>query len=405
MSVLALYTSSFPYGEAESFLETEISILSLHFEKVYIVPFRGEGEIRDVPGNVEVLSPVQNKKWPSLKIYMAGFLSCYFIFKIPELKKELKRTSILKAIKYLGYTILTKNRLKGIIPSEISVHYSYWLNFNAFALALLKLEGRIKTVISRAHGYDLYEERGEKSLTFIKAATLRYSDKLFLISEHGLNYILKIIPQFSQKYTLSRLGTSEPEFVNPSTDNSCLTLVSCSSITKNKRLNLIIDSLALFKTKFPTVNVSWHHLGGGSEMSKYVDLVKKTLKDSKVQCFIPGQMTHPEILNFYRTVPVDLFVNVSEYEGIPVSIMEAQSFGIPVIATAVGGTPEIVNNKNGYLLPADPTPDEITEAISDAVINKENWEVKRVLSRKNWEEKFDALKNYTAFTEELLTLG
>ncbi|NCO54621.1 MAG: glycosyltransferase, partial [Bacteroidetes bacterium] len=47
---------------------------------------------------------------------------------------------------------------------------------------------------------------------------------------------------------------------------------------------------------------------------------------------------------------VDLFINVSESEGIPVSIMEALSAGIPVIATNVGGTNEIVNNDVGFLI-------------------------------------------------------
>jgi hypothetical protein len=210
MSTLTIYSSNFPYGQAETFLGTEISILSLHFEKIYIIPFQSAGEIRSVPGNVIVLSPVQNNKWPSFRMYFAGFLYCSLILKIPELKKELKRISIFKALKYLGYAILTKKRLLKLIPSESSVHYSYWLNFSAFSLALLKREGRIKILISRAHGFDLYEERGEKSLTFIKAATLKNLDRLFLISDHGRNYIFEKFPEFSDRYYLSRLGTSDP---------------------------------------------------------------------------------------------------------------------------------------------------------------------------------------------------
>ena len=60
-----------------------------------------------------------------------------------------------------------------------------------------------------------------------------------------------------------------------------------------------------------------------------------------------------------------MFINVSSTEGIPVSIMEAMSFGIPVIATAVGGTPEIVNNENGYLLSKDPSAKELAEVIQN----------------------------------------
>ena len=85
----------------------------------------------------------------------------------------------------MGFGILTKKRIIKILPSTAAIHYSYWLNFNAFALALLKSEGIIQRLISRAHGYDLYAERGEKSLEFIKAATLKHLDKLFFISNHG----------------------------------------------------------------------------------------------------------------------------------------------------------------------------------------------------------------------------
>lgn len=46
-----------------------------------------------------------------------------------------------------------------------------------------------------------------------------------------------------------------------------------------------------------------------------------------------------------------MFINVSSSEGLPVSIMEACSFGIPIIATNVGGTAEIVQaGVNGILL-------------------------------------------------------
>ena len=403
MSVLTVYTNNFPYGKAETFLETELPILSFYFEKIYIVPFRADGEIRNIPGNVTVLSPVQDKKWHILGMYFAGILSFYLIFKIPELKKELYRISIFKAIKYLGFAILTKNRLSKIIPPESDVHYSYWLNFSAFSLSLLKREGRIKILISRAHGFDLYEERGEESLTFIKAATLNYLDKLYLISDHGRNYLLKKLPEFSDKYFLSRLGTSDPGSVNTSLGNNYLILVSCSAINKNKRVSLIIDSLILFNSRFPSINVRWYHLGGGNELSEYIERAEASLKNSAIHCFMQGQLTQAEIFNFYKSIPVDLFVNVSENEGIPASIMEAQSFGIPVIATAVGGTPEIVNDTNGLLLSANPTPDEIAGTFYKVITEKKKWETKRILSRKNWEDNFNAEKNYNAFAAELLS--
>ncbi len=405
MSVLTIYTSKFPYGKAETFLESEVRVLSVYFEKIYIVPFQADSVIRIVPGNVIVLSPVQNNKWSSLKLYFSGFLSCCLLFKIPELQNELKRISILKAIKYLGFAALTKSKLEKILPSELCVHYSYWLNFSAFSLAMLKTEGRIKTLVCRAHGFDLYEERGEQGLTFIRAATLKYTDKLYLISEHGRNYISKAIPQYSQKYFLSRLGTPEPECINPSSDGNGLTIVSCSAINSNKRVDLILDSLILLIAMFPKIDVKWYHLGGGSDISKYIEKAENSFAGSLVKCFFPGQLAHPEILDFYKSTHVDLFVNVSRYEGIPVSVMEALSFGIPVIATAVGGTPEIVNDTNGLLLPENPTADHIAEVLSGVSADKEQWREKRRLSRKGWEEKFNAQRNYNEFAGELLSFS
>lgn len=43
------------------------------------------------------------------------------------------------------------------------------------------------------------------------------------------------------------------------------------------------------------------------------------------------------VYDFYRNNDVDVFVNLSESEGIPVSIIETISFGVPVVATDVGG--------------------------------------------------------------------
>ncbi|HEY3323576.1 MAG TPA: glycosyltransferase family 4 protein [Planctomycetota bacterium] len=52
----------------------------------------------------------------------------------------------------------------------------------------------------------------------------------------------------------------------------------------------------------------------------------------------------------------DLYVNSSLTEGISISILEAMSLGLPVVATNVGGTPSIVDESNGLLVPARDAP-------------------------------------------------
>jgi glycosyltransferase involved in cell wall biosynthesis len=63
---------------------------------------------------------------------------------------------------------------------------------------------------------------------------------------------------------------------------------------------------------------------------------------------ITGSLTRAETLNKLKNA--DIFVLTSNYEGFPITILEAMSFGLPVIASDVGGVSEIVDNSVGYLI-------------------------------------------------------
>ena len=110
------------------------------------------------------------------------------------------------------------------------------------------------------------------------------------------------------------------------------------------------------------------------------------------------------MLQFYKDNPIDVFLNVSLNEGVPVSIMEAQSFQIPVIATSVGGTSEIVDNNNGLLLSKNIQPGELAKVINDVYLKRTVWLRKRKITYRNWEEISNAEQNYNNFAIELKTL-
>ncbi len=59
----------------------------------------------------------------------------------------------------------------------------------------------------------------------------------------------------------------------------------------------------------------------------------------------------------------DLFVLASTYEGKPLAVMEALGAGVPVVATAVGGTIEAVDSANGVLVPPN-RPDLLADAVA-----------------------------------------
>jgi glycosyltransferase involved in cell wall biosynthesis len=116
-------------------------------------------------------------------------------------------------------------------------------------------------------------------------------------------------------------------------------------------------------------------------------------------------LSNKEVLNYYRNNPVDLFINVSESEGIPVSIMEAISFGIPVIATNVGGTSEIVTDKFGILLPKNISASELSKTIDEFISRSvEDKKKMKLHAFSYWENNFNADTNYQEFSKFLFTL-
>ena len=94
---------------------------------------------------------------------------------------------------------------------------------------------------------------------------------------------------------------------------------------------------------------------------------------------------------------MDMFINVSANEGVPVSIMEAISYDIPVVATNVGGTSEVVTPETGLLLSSNPSPKEIKEAMLK--INTLN-----LSPREFWARNYNADVNYRSFAQMLSEL-
>jgi glycosyltransferase involved in cell wall biosynthesis len=81
-----------------------------------------------------------------------------------------------------------------------------------------------------------------------------------------------------------------------------------------------------------------------------------------------GQRSHSEILAMYREGRVGIValpsVDLGGYlhEGIPVSLIEAMSYNVPVIGTRTGGIPELLSRDAGLIVP-----DKNAEALADAI--------------------------------------
>lgn len=269
----------------------------------------------------------------------------------------------------------------------------------ALTTILLKKDSslKIKTAFTRCHRFDLYEEANENKYIPYRKYILSNINKIYAISDDAKIYLEKKYPKLtSQKIQISRLGTFD-HGINISPKKNTIKLVSCSWLRPVKRVHLIFE--ALDELNIP---IEWTHFGDGEEMSNLQQRIKNK-KNKDLSINLLGRASNSEILKSYAKDHYNVFINVSESEGVPVSIMEAMSFGKIIIATDVGGTAEVVfNNKNGYLLNKSFKISELKEAIIK-IYNMDNLDYEKMCnaSREIWEERCNAQHNYESFYKEI----
>jgi glycosyltransferase involved in cell wall biosynthesis len=241
------------------------------------------------------------------------------------------------------------------------VAYSFWF-YNTTFLSIAVKSGDLTKFVARAHGHDVYEEHNGGLWLPFRAFNLKWVGEVFAISRHGLNYLSNKFSIVRNKITVQHLGSKDYGMGTMVQLGSPLHIVSCAYVNNKKRLYLIPKILENISTP-----VHWTHIGSLKEADQ-IELIKSSyeqtkLRNDKVTMELKGTMTQPEIMEYYRTTPIDMFISVSETEGLPVSMMEAISFGIPLIATDVGGCSEIANNLTGILVPKEFNPKKVANEI------------------------------------------
>lgn len=415
---LLMITKNFPYGSGESFIEKEIQIAAKKFEEITILVYRAnlKEKERSVPPNVKVISLCDLSKSKKVCHYI-GMLPCLFS---QEMKEELKKHKTLfekrRSLSFHLETLLKErqavSKIKYILQQDQNcIVYSYWFSDTAYlAYRLLKrfdLLGK-RIFVSRAHGYDLYKERNNGEEFPFRKKIFENISKVYPCSEQGEKYLQKEYPQFYSKIEKNYLGV----MIIPNADKKKkkkdeFHIVTCSNIIPLKRVIRLAEALKIIQEENPeiTKQIQWTCFGSGSSEEELKEFCRKYLSSIKVQ--FRGNVKNEEVLRFYETTNVDVFINLSTTEGLPVSIMEAMAQKIPAIATAVGGTPEIViNGKNGVLLSSEFSNEQLVNAIKKIyfldVKNKEKMDENAYeTSRKN----FDAEKNYNDFYKKIQELA
>lgn len=405
---LVLFTATYPFGKGEAFLESEFPFLEQAFERIIIITTNLTAtESRPLAPHIQVIRlSYEASGWAKTKALTAFFSSPMaeeWAFAKSKTPQHLAACKVMvnayaKAIEL--QRVLEELVAKYQIPLSELYLYSYWMNNICAGVALFKKKhGQVKA-FTRAHGWDLYFERHNPPYLPFRHFILQHLDACYCISQNGADYLNAVTAgKYSDKIRLSRLGTFNSTAAL-SSESDTPVIVSCSNVIALKRVHLIVEALATCNRP-----VQWIHFGSGPLLHEMKQLATKLLDTNPhIKYTFKGQVSNTDVLNYYRTNPVSLFMNVSETEGLPVSIMEAMSFGIPVIATNVGGVAEIVEDGvNGFMLPANPSVNEVAQAINHFIaLPPEKATGLRRAAFETWNEKYNAAKNYPEFVKKLL---
>lgn len=398
---LILFTAEFPYGnKGETFLETEIKYLANSFNSVTIVPSSKSSYRRALPRNVAVddrLTTNNPDKSKKLAILLKNtLLVCrMLISEITDKGTYVVINNFKEYLDFIAQQLVKSAKIKSIpnLRCERVTIYDYWFQNSTLALSILKQRQIIPDFISRGHGYDIYDERNKHTGIKFRFWIIKRIMAVYVISEYGASYFRsKIAKKFHSKIIVSKLGVEKPKQIFSYEKKDKALIVSCSRILSFKHVERIPLILAELNTQ-----IHWVHFGGGPAKNQ-VEANCHNLPNN-ITFELKGNVNNADVLKFYQENNIDLFISLSTSEGLPVSMMEAQSHGVPIVAFSISGIPEIVKEgKTGLLLNQEETNTEIALKLEKALKSK--------FHRKNirdfHDEYFNATKNYEKFTRSLI---
>lgn len=228
--------------------------------------------------------------------------------------------------------------LKKLQPDLVSTHSAKagWLaRIAAFSLGI--------PAIYTVHGWAFNEDISTlKKLLFVNLERLisKITCMIILVSKYDYNSARKYSIGSKLKLRVIHNGVHDIHTLGRH-DSNYINLIMVARFEKPKDHLTLLNSLLLLKNK------KWKldFVGDGPDLNICRQFVKDNSLDSKVK-FLGLRDDVPALLNHY-----DIFILSSTKEGLPLSIIEAMSVGLPVVATNVGGNSELVdNNETGFLV-------------------------------------------------------
>ncbi len=230
------------------------------------------------------------------------------------------------------------------------------------------------------HAHDIYFDNKWFSLLANK------SENTFSISQYNINYVNKKFKNLNiNKIKLLRLGVFRPGNTESlkAKKTGVFTLGLMSWFDEKKGIKYLLEAINILKEEN---DIKLILAGNGPLKEDIVDYINDNDLNESIEYI--GRVKGHKKEEFFRSLDVFVLPSISlpnDQDGIPVVLMEAISYGLPLISTSVSGIPEICKNDyNGILVPEK----DVNALITSSYKLKKDPMLRRRLSGKSLELSF-----------------
>jgi len=277
-------------------------------------------------------------------------------------------------------SILASSWIKSISPTKILASWAY-----PDAVAAVEIAKKFNTEFYlKVHGSDInmhatFPERA-KQIT----AMANHAQGILSVSQDLANKMVYMGINKDKIHVIYN-GVNLEKFIPKPADNSSPYIIFIGNLKHDKGVIELLNAFIQIHKQFPDLKL--HYIGSGNMAVKLQEIISKNQLEEKV--ILEGVKAHDQLPDIIAQAK--LLALPSYNEGVPNVILEAMACATPVVATNVGGIPEVVTKETGVIA-TEITANAIAFSLQEAL--EKNWDYSAIRSHAelfSWEKNTNEL--------------
>lgn len=293
---------------------------------------------------------------------------------VPDLVREISPIHDFKA------NIAIQKLLRQIRPDIVHCHSSKAGIIGRWAAKRCHIPA-----VFTAHGWAFTEgvpENKRKIYRLIEKMAGKWCRKIICVSDYDKELAIREIPELRDKLiTVHNCipDTEHRKIWNDYDEANPLQIITVARFSPQKKIKETLQILSESLKRKMEIHITF--IGDGPQFDEFVNYAKEIHVENDVT-FLGARTDVEKLLPQF-----DLFLLLSNWEGFPISIIEAMRAGLPVMASDVGGVKEaVIHGENGWLIPRD---DSTAIEILENILKNKNCLVQSAQNaRRSYEQRF-----------------